>query len=272
MKKSRKAVVPLVLLALMAVLTLHALASLNNAVWPESSGVTRETNGKLLMDASHADQGYIMLCVTKPSKHAMKVRITKNKTQLMYDLGNQGDWEVFPLQLGSGDYTVELFENAKGKKYSAEGKIKLTAKLQDENAAFLVPNQYVNYTPDTEAVKKSEELCNGATGKAAYDIITKFMADEFSYDFVRASKIAAHVMPDIDGCYSGRAGICQDLAAVMCSMLRVQGVPAKLVIGYADKYYHAWTVCVVDGKEVLFDPTAAIDAISAKKYTQERVY
>ena len=272
MKRCLQVALPLLLIVLLTAAALHGLASVQTAVWPDSAGSVRDTNGKLLMDASHSDQGYVMLCVTKPTKHAMKVRISKDSTQLMYDLNNKGDWETFPLQLGSGSYTIELFENVKGSKYSAEGKIKLKAQLNDENAAFLVPNQYVMYTSETEAAQKSDELCNGATGKAAFDIITKFISDEFRYDFVRAATISAHELPDVDGCYATRSGICQDLAAVMCTMLRVQGVPAKLMIGYADKYYHAWTVCVVDGKEVFFDPTAAIGAMNAKKYSVERCY
>ena len=67
-------------------------------------------------------------------------------------------------------------------------------------------------------------------------------------------------------------GICQDLAAVTACMLRVQGVPAKLVIGYADKYYHAWNTVVINGQELFFDPTNAVGAINAKKYSTEREY
>ena len=44
------------------------------------------------------------------------------------------------------------------------------------------------------------------------------------------------------------------------------------MIGYADKYYHAWTVALVDGQEVFFDPTVAINALQASKYTIERFY
>ena len=98
------------------------------------------------------------------------------------------------------------------------------------------------------------------------------MSSEFAYDFVRAMNITAGTLPEVDPCFVRRAGICQDLSAVMVCMLRVQGIPAKLAIGYADQYYHAWTVTVVDGAEVFFDPTAAIDAIAAKNYSVERMY
>ena len=80
------------------------------------------------------------------------------------------------------------------------------------------------------------------------------------------------LLPDIENCFDAKAGVCQDLSAIMVCMLRVQGIPAKLMIGYADSYYHAWIVAVVNGKETFFDPTHAIGCINAKKYAVERFY
>lgn len=247
-------------------------ASSADAVWPESSGIVVQSNGKLLIDASHADQGYVMAGLTAPSKHRMKVRVTFGGAQLMYDLNSEGDYEILPLQLGSGKYEIALFENVKGSKYSAEGKMNLTVQLVDENAAFLCPNQYVYYTIASEAVAKSDEIATSDTQPEIYKAVCDFISSEFSYDFVRAKTISPGELPEVDNCYANRAGICQDLAAVMVCMLRVQGIPARLMIGYADKYYHAWTTAVVDGEEIFFDPTAAIGALNAKKYATERFY
>ena len=247
-----------------------AHASSADAVWPESSGEYIASDGKLIIDASHMDQGYIMCCVSAPTSHRLKVRMTyATGAQLDYDLDNDGDYVVFPLQLGSGNYDFALYENVSGSKYSAEGKVSLTAQLNDENAAFLVPNQYVDYVRTTNAVLKSDEL---ATQGDIYQTVCDFMTNEFSYDFVRAKTIAAGTLPEIEQCFDARSGICQDLSAVMVCMLRVQGIPAKLMIGYADKYYHAWTVAVVDGQEVFFDPTHAIGCLNASRYTIERFY
>lgn len=81
------------------------------------------------------------------------------------------------------------------------------------------------------------------------------------------------MLPDIDTCFNKKLGICQDLAAMTVCMLRVQGVPAKLMIGYADRNYHAWVVAIIDGREVFYDPTAELNAISrVKNYTVERFY
>ena len=117
-----------------------------------------------------------MCCVSAPTNHGLKMRVTYNGAQLTYDLDNAGDYEVFPLQLGSGKYEFALFENVKGSKYSAQGKVVLSAKLADENAAFLVPNQYVDYVRTTNAVLKSDEL---ATQGDVYNAVLDFMKSEF---------------------------------------------------------------------------------------------
>lgn len=246
-----------------------AHASSEDAVWPEAPGTAIKSDGKLVVDNSHMDQGYVMCCVNSPTNRRLKMRVVHNGEQLTYDLGNEGEYEVFPLQLGSGKYEISLYENVKGSKYSSAGKVALSVELADENAAFLVPNQYVSYVQTTNAVLKSDEL---ATQGEVYKTVCDFMAKEFQYDFVRAKTIAAGTLPEIEQSFDNRAGICQDLSAIMVCMLRVQGIPAKLMIGYADKYYHAWTMAVVDGEEVFFDPVQAIGCINAKKYATERFY
>ena len=150
-RMGKKRIVICAVLILVACVALTVIAIGLNL--PEASGKTVKKDGKLTIDCSHMDQGYIMCCVSAPTSHRLKVRMTyATGAQLDYDLDNDGDYVVFPLQLGSGNYEFSLFENVKGTKYSAEGKITLSAQLSDENAAFLVPNQYVNYVPETEAV------------------------------------------------------------------------------------------------------------------------
>ena len=265
-------------------LVVLVLAGSDTAVWPDPSGEDVRNNGKLVIDCSHEDIGYVMVRSASQTSHGLKLRVNYadpdlkendpgKYAQLMYDINNKGDFESIPLQLGSGYYEFSLFENVKGTKYSAEGKVSLNVELEDENAAFLVPNQYVNYDPESETVKKSDELCEGLTPAECYEAVCNFMASEFSYDFVRAKTISSGTLPEVDPCFEKRSGICQDMSAVMVSMLRVQGIPAQLVIGYVDQYYHAWTVSIVDGEERFFDPTVAVGALTPNmKYSVERKY
>ncbi len=262
----------ILLLGLWLLLCGGAQASSMEAVWPESPGTDVRSDGSLVIDASNMDKGYVMVRTGQPTNHGLKIRISSGKWQLNYDLNNTGAYEAFPLQRGSATYEVALFENVKGDKYASSGKVTLDAHLQNEYGAFLVPNQYVSYELWTSAVQKSDEIAAGKDPAGAFNAISQFIASEFQYDFVRAKTIPAGTKPDIDYCYDNRMGICQDLAAVTACMLRVQGVPTKLVIGYADKYYHAWTSVIINGQELFFDPTNAVGAINAKRYSVEREY
>ena len=188
------------------------------------------------------------------------------------DLPGSGDFIVVPLQMGSGKYKVTLYENTSGKKYAAAGSVTIKAKLTREDGAFLYPNQYVDYDEATKAVAYADKLCAGMSPKEAFNAVCTHMKT-FSYDYIKAINIKAGMLPDIPGTWDKRMGVCQDLAAIMCCMLRTQGLPARLVIGYADKGYHAWTVTEINGEDAFYDPTAALNAISKpKKYTVERFY
>ena len=49
----------------------------------------------------------------------------------------------------------------------------------------------------------------------------------FSYDYIKAINIKAGMLPDIPGTWDKRMGVCQDLAAIMCCMLRTQGIVSE---------------------------------------------
>ena len=62
----------------------------------------------------------------------------------------------------------------------------------------------------------------------------------------------------VDKVLEAKKGICFDYSAVMAAMLRSQGIPCKLVIGYAGTVYHAWINVYIEGvgwvdKAIYFD-------------------
>lgn len=243
------------------------------AVWPSASGTDTRKSGSLVVDISNASDGYVMVRGGS-SKKRLKLRIARDKTTFTYDLNQKDEYEVFPLQMGSGNYTCTLYENAKGNKYSQAGQVSFTAKMNNELAPYLCPNQYVNYTKNTPAVSKAAELCaNAGSDKEKFEAISKYVEHNFKYDFVSAVSVKGSKMPDIDACFKKGMGICQDLSAMVVCMLRSQGVPARLMIGYADKQYHAWVTVFVNGDEIMYDPTAEVGTgKKAKEYTVERYY
>ena len=260
----------LVAAALFAVLS---MADSGSAHWPSEVSKSLKKNGKLSVDATNISEGYFQAAIQKSTSKRMKLRVTKDKETLTYDLNGDAAFEVFPLQLGDGKYVVTLYEQVKGTKYSKAGSVSFNVKLSEPDICFLYPNQYVHYTQATAAVAKADELCAGKDAQAAYDAVCTFMSKNFVYDYIKAINIKNGVLPDIETSWSKRMGICQDLSAIMCCMLRTQGLPARLMIGYADNNYHAWVSVRFDGEDHFFDPTAAVNGIKkVKSYTLERFY
>ena len=72
--------------------------------------------------------------------------------------------------------------------------------------------------------------------KAVYD----FVVGNLTYDKKKATTVQSGYLPVLDTVLAEKKGICFDYASLMTGMLRSQGVPCKLVVGYAGTAYHAW--------------------------------
>ena len=270
-KPSRRRLVLLLLFSFLLTSLLFALAGFE-PVWPENGKKTKN-DSSLTVDYSHMEDGYI-LCKGTSGKSKLKLRIVVGEETYTYDINNNGEYEVFPLQQGSGKYKITLYKNTSGKKYATAGSVGLKVELTREDAAFLCPNQYVNYTEDSTAVQVSREICQGLEGdEAIYNAVCDYIQTNFTYDFIKALTVEAGALPDLEAPFTKHMGVCQDMSAAMVCMLRVQGIPARLMIGYADKNYHAWVSATVNGEERQFDPTLAVNGMSEpKEYTLERYY
>ena len=261
--------------AVLVLVACIAVFSLADVLMPELSGKDK-TDGKLSVNVGHADQGYVMVKALK-TKTKMKVTVETGGTKLQYDINRDGQYEVFPLQLGRTNYVISLWRQVEGKKYGKIGQVKVAAKMEDELSCFLYPNQYVNYTAESPCVLKAIELCEGMTDQEKiFKAVTDYVVKNFEYDFIKSVTVAGStgMLPDIEYCWTNRMGICQDLSAMTCAMLRSQGVPARLIIGQLGSgTAHAWVLAVVNGEDVFFDPTAELNASNkADTYTTLRWY
>ena len=68
----------------------------------------------------------------------------------------------------------------------------------------------------------------------------KRLAKPTQEQITKAANVKSGYLPVLDDVLASKTGICFDYAALMTGMLRSQGVPCKLVIGYAGTAYHAW--------------------------------
>lgn len=259
--------------ALSAILCAMCCSGTDWPVWPTAPQTTVVDEGALCVDASNTADGYFAASSLMPSENRLKMRVEKDGMTLTYDLDGSGEQQIFPLQLGDGEYQVTLYENVGGKKYAQAGHVSLSVQLADPLAPYLYTNQYVSYTPEDPVMAEAGQLAASQSGEALYTSIHDYLIGGYLYDYIKALTVGTGELPDIAACYETKAGICQDLSALTVCLLRSGGIPAKLVIGYADDSYHAWVLAYPDGKETFFDPTAELDAIaSPKDYDVERWY
>ena len=106
---------------------------------------------------------------------------------------------------------------------------------------FSLSHQYTWFTEDSAAITKASELAEGASD--GLDVITSrynYVIENVSYDDEKARTVQSGYLPDVDDTLASGKGICFDYAALMTAMLRSQGIPTKLEIGYSGEIYHAW--------------------------------
>ncbi len=230
-------------------------------------------NGKLRIDSKGIQYGYFLAAVSEPTYKRLKLRVKKDNNVLTYDLKNNGTYELYSLQFGNGRYEINLFENVIDNKYSLIGKLYLDVTLKNKNSCFLVPNQYINYHEIPELIKLTKQLCNGKNKQENYNIIKKYFKTNFTYDYVKAVTVKKGALPDLKHTLQTHTGICYDLASLATAMLRIMGIPAKLVIGFADNRYHAWVEVIGSNKTIIYDPTFEIYNVrKVQKYIPERYY
>ena len=220
---------------------LSANPALSTVLLPTASGTQVKKDDSAVIDYSNTEDGYVMAQYTAPTSKKLKAQVTgPSGTTYTYDL-TSGVWATFPLSDGSGSYKVTIYLNISGTKYSTVISASFSASLKDEFAPFIRPNQYVNYANAPKTIAKAKALCSDKTDpldkvKAVYN----YVVNTLTYDKQQAATVKSGYLPVLDTVLARQKGICFDYAALMTAMLRSQGVPCKLVIGYAGTAYHAW--------------------------------
>lgn len=214
--------------------------------------------------------GYFSARILHPTDKRFKIKVN----DIYYDLNNNGKQEFFPFQFGETQYRITLYRQVTGTKYTADGRVTVTPHFSSKDAPFLCQNQYVRYDDSSEPVLWAKGNLLDLEMNAIPSNIRHFIKANFSYDYIKACKVSKKgVLPDIDSTWQNRAGICQDLAALAVCLLRTCQIPAKLVIGHADKKYHAWVEFELNGRKMRYDPTVDVGALrKPNKYIKERWY
>lgn len=255
--------------------------TVTDVLLPSADGETVYGNDTVSIDASHTSEGYVMVRYTGSADKSRLQMTAPDGTLYSYYLA-PGDYQTFPFSGGSGSYHLEIYEHAYDSKYALAFSQDVSAELFDEFKPFLYPNQYCWYTADSTAVDYGRTLSDKSSSDLDYvGRVYLYVIQNITYDEELAKNIPVDYIPDLDAVVETRTGICFDYASLMTAMLRSQGIPSRLEVGYSGQAYHAWisvylaesgwvdNIISFDGKDwTLMDPTLAAsnDRDSVKQY------
>ena len=207
---------------------------------PEAPGKKTLGTSPLVLDISDTDQGYLT-AVSDSTDQMMNVQLTAEDGVVYSYFISPGESAVIPFSSGSSTYQVSCYQQISDSQYAALYADTLEIKLANEFLPFLYPNQYVNFTPDSEASKLALSMVSEDTSDIdALQTIYNYVVSHVNYDNDLADTVASGYLPDVDETLQTGKGICFDYAALTTAMLRSCDIPCKLQIGYAGDIKHAW--------------------------------
>jgi hypothetical protein len=247
---------------------------------PSADGTVVYSCDVATIDASNSSEGYVMVSYTG-SNAKVKLQITCPDS-VTYTYNLHSGYEVFPLTAGNGSYSLSIYESVdiEANKYATAFSQTIDVSIDNEFGPFLYPNDYVDFTKDSLPVAKAEELAYSAdTDLDVVASVYNYMIENFTYDYDKADTVQSGYIPVVDDVFQSKTGICFDYASVTATMLRSQGIPTRLEVGYKGDIYHAWISTYIeeigwingiiefDGNQwEMLDPTFASTSKSPQKF------
>ena len=215
---------------------------------PEAPGKEILGSSPLTLDISNITQGYLT-AVSDSQDQKMNVQLTdENGTVYSYFI-SPGESAVIPFSSGSGNYQICCYQQIDGTQYAALFANTLEVSLENEFLPFLYPNQYVNFSPESEASKLALSMVSEDTSDVdALQAIYDYVTENLTYDYDLADTVESGYLPDVDATLESKKGICFDYAALTAAMLRSRDIPCKLQIGYSGTVKHAWVSVYIRSK------------------------
>lgn len=215
---------------------------------PDAPGTVTVGQSPLVLDISNQSQGYLT-AVSDDNGTTKNIQLSADDGVVYSYFIKTGESAVIPFSSGSGTYQISCYEQVNGSQYAALYAQTLDVALENEFLPFLYPNQYVNFTPDSETSKLALSLLpDDASEQECIDSVFQYVTSHITYDEEKASTVETGYLPDVDETLASGKGICFDYAALMTAMLRSRDIPCKLQIGYAGDIKHAWIDVYIRGK------------------------
>lgn len=168
-----------------------------------------------------------------------------------YVISNDGSPHVIPLPESGYEYSVSVNVKIEGteEQYSVYVRETFMVNLESEFAPFLIPNMLVDYDGQSDIVAFSYDLTKHCETKLEIaQQVYYWITHNVVYDESKAEAVSTRALryydPLPDAVLADKDGICYDYASLAAAMLRANGIPCKLVKGWArsgsTEVYHAW--------------------------------
>ncbi|MCH4889726.1 transglutaminase domain-containing protein [Acidaminobacter sp. JC074] len=234
---------------------------------------------------TYSEQGVVDILYNLPSDKKIKVIIRSGRTKLSYDISASNQYVYFPLQLGSGKYAIEVYENTTGTKYKKIFGEKDFLEIVDNRIVFLNTIQIIDFNGSSEVVKLTNDLIitkkiEIAKKEYGQDITNEmiesidledreialllydYIIQNIVYDHDKIGQLSYDYIPDILDTLETKKGICYDYSSLYAAMLRSQNIPTKLIKGYSkiSSVYHAWNEVYIEDENAWIVVDTTYDA------------
>lgn len=250
-----------------------------------TSIATPEVEYGQMINFDKANDGVVSAFYNNAVEKRMKLVIQLGDQREVYNLFNASEYVNYPLQLGNGLYIISIYENTIGTKYRKILSDTARVNIVDSKSIFLQSILEINWDREDKSIQLADELVAQAlevkkskeaiANRAAVtltesEIINKlytYVIYSIQYDYEKINGLDYTYVPNNDKTLEVKTGICYDYSSLLASMLRSQGIPTKMVKGYASEssVYHAWNEIYLRNEErwAVVDSTA--DAYRAQK-------
>lgn len=260
----------------------QALEMTGDASGPDIVAATSGT--KYDADFNLQSQGVLKGLLNDSQTKKYKLGVSESTQQYLYDKASMPLYEDFPLQMGDGTYTVKFYENTVESKYKVIYNKSSYVKVTSQTTLYMISNQQIRWSSADDAVQYAQKLVRDQAAlkgvetllpRQKLDVIYSYIINNYTYDYDKIKTLKSDYVPDIDLILAAKEGICFDYSVLFGAMLRSQGIPAKLVKGYATTtdVYHAWNEVYLPDEQRWIVVDTTYDAYMAQhkqKYSMEK--
>lgn len=196
-----------------------------------------------------------------------KILPLESGTMLRYPMGEESAYET--IEILSLDKNGICFSSVEGYFTYAISDRKITSKKEKKVNELFCEEESPCFKIGKETRILAEYLweCSNREEKEYVERVFQYL-EKMDYDYELANgprdeKLNTNYKRmDLDAVLKKKKGICREKANLMAALLRLKGIPCKVLAGMVSEEYesgHAWNEVYINGEWILFDSTNSLN-------------